>query len=167
MSTHVLVTSDTHLTDGARLPEALLRLAMRADHIVHAGDLVSLDVFETLASFAPVTAVHGNVDDAEAVSRLPEHAEVVLAGVRIGVTHDAGARTGRHERLVRTFPGCAVVVYGHSHMPELERLPDRTLVLNPGSPTQRRRAPAHTAGWVELDAGRILAADLVVLDRSP
>ena len=165
MTVHVLVTSDTHLTLGAKLPDELLRLADRADHVVHAGDFVTLDVLDTLESLAPVTAVHGNVCDAATAARLPERAQVELAGVRIGVVHDPGLRIGRHERLLGWFPDCGVVVYGHTHMPELEWVgaDHDVLVVNPGSPTQRRRAPSHTACWLELADGRVAAADLVVL----
>ena len=160
----VLVLSDTHLTLGARIPDDVLRLADEADHIVHAGDLVTTDVLDTLAALAPVTAVHGNVCDAGAASTVPERAQVELAGVRIGVVHDPGARDGRHERLRSWFPDCDVVVYGHTHMPELTRTADgKVLVINPGSPTQRRRAPSHTVCWLELEDGRVTDSDLVQL----
>jgi putative phosphoesterase len=163
----ILVTSDTHLTVGARLPDALLELADRADHIVHAGDFVTMDVHDTLAALAPITAVHGNVCDAETASRLPERAEVELGGVRFGIVHDPGPATGRHERLAAWFPTCSVIVYGHTHWPELEHAADgEVLVINPGSPVQRRRAPWHSACWVEVDAGRIVAADIVQLERA-
>lgn len=164
MSTRVLVTSDTHLTVGAKLPDALLRLADRADHIVHAGDLVDIDVHDTLAALAPVTAVCGNVDDAVVASQLPERANVILGGVSFAVVHDAGSSSGRHERLRGWFPEARVLVYGHSHMPELTTLDDGSIIVNPGSPTQRRRAPTHTACWIEVDAGAVAAADLVHLD---
>jgi putative phosphoesterase len=169
MTTRVLVTSDTHLTLGARLPDVVLELADRADHVVHAGDLVSLDVLATFEALAPVTAVHGNVCDTETAGRVPERAQVTLDGVTVGVVHDPGPASGRHERLMSWFPGCDVVVYGHTHMPELTRVErpgdvDGTvLVLNPGSPTQRRRAPTHTVAWLELDRGTIVTADLVEL----
>lgn len=163
----VLVTSDTHLVSGARLPADLLALADRADHVVHAGDLTTLDVLAVLREFAPVTAVHGNVCDAQVSAHLPAQAEVALGGVRFGVVHDAGPAAGRHARLVAMFPGCGVVVYGHSHVPELERASGvgGPLVVNPGSPVQRRRAPRHTAAWLEVGAGEVLAADLVCIDR--
>ncbi|MCW2920977.1 MAG: Phosphoesterase [Thermoleophilia bacterium] len=164
MTVRILVTSDTHLTIGARLPDGLLRLADRADHVIHAGDLVRMDVFDTLATLAPVTAVVGNVDDAEVASQLPDRATVTLDGITFGVVHDGGGSNGRHERLRGWFPGASVIVFGHSHMPELATLEDGTMIINPGSPTQRRRAPRHTAVWMELEDGTIAAADLVHLD---
>lgn len=162
MTTRVLVTSDTHLLLGAKLPASILELADRADHVVHAGDFVTMDVHATLAALAPVTAVHGNVCDAQVAGTLPERATVELAGVRFGVVHDPGAVQGRHERLRSWFPDCDVLVYGHTHMPELERTDDgRVLVVNPGSPVQRRRAPWHSACWIELADGAVLTAELV------
>lgn len=166
MTTHVLVTSDTHLSIGARLPDALLQLADRADHVVHAGDLVTLDVLHVLEALAPVTAVHGNVCDAAVAAALPERAEVTVDEVRFGVVHDPGPAAGRHDRLAGWFSGCDVVVYGHTHMPEVTWVPGGPLVVNPGSPVQRRRAPWHSACWLELEAGRVVAADLVRLEAS-
>jgi putative phosphoesterase len=164
MTTHVLVTSDTHLILGAQLPDALLRLADRADHVLHAGDLVRLDVLDTLSALAPVTAVAGNVDDAAVAAQLPDRATVTIADVTFAIVHDASASSGRHARLRAWFPAAQVVVYGHSHMPELTTLPDGTIIVNPGSPTQRRRAPTHTACWMEVRDGAVSAADLVHLD---
>ncbi|MBC7460334.1 MAG: metallophosphoesterase family protein [Thermoleophilia bacterium] len=159
----VLVTGDTHLRDGARLPIDLLALAERADVILHTGDVVAGDVLDVLRAFAPVTAVLGNNDD-EFVGRLPEREVVELAGVRIGMVHDGGVAQGRAARLRAWFPDARVVLYGHSHLPELSD-DDGLLVLNPGSPTQRRRARSHTAAWLELRDGDVTAAHLVEVDR--
>lgn len=165
MTTRILVTSDTHLSSGSRLPAPLLQLAGRADHVVHAGDFTELDVHGTLATLAPVTAVHGNVDDLATMQALPDRTEVDLDGVRIGVVHDPGPSVDRHARLRDWFPACAVVVYGHTHMPELTRVDDDLLVINPGSPTQRRRAPTHTACWLEVADGAVVAADIVRIEE--
>ena len=162
--TSVLVVSDTHLTLGARLPAIVLELADRADHVIHAGDFVTVDVYDTLAALGSITAVHGNVCDAATASLLPERAEVELAGVRFGIVHDPGAAAGRHDRLRGWFPGCDVVVYGHTHMPELTRTDGGgLLVVNPGSPVQRRRAPWHSVCWLEVEDGAVTSADLVQL----
>lgn len=164
MTTRVLILGDTHLTAGAGLPTAVLELADRADHVVHTGDLVRVDVLDTLAALAPVTAVAGNVDDHGVASVVPERATVDLDGVVIGVVHDGGRSDGRHERLRDLFPQARVVAYGHSHMPELTTLEDGVIICNPGSPTQRRRAPTHTVAWLELRDGEVVGADLVDLD---
>lgn len=169
----VLVVSDTHLRSGAGLPDSVLELADRADHVVHGGDWVTADVVTTLRALGPVTGVRGNVDDAETAAVLPEVAEVELGGVRFAVLHDAGPAAGRHERLAARFPSADVVVYGHSHMPELtwvERAGSvgarPLLVLNPGSPVQRRRAPTHTVAWLEIAGGVVASAELVDLDAT-
>jgi uncharacterized protein len=105
-------------------------------------------VLETLQAFAPVKAVHGNVDEPALRDELPERLLVEAEGVRIGLVHDPGPRPGRHPRLRGWFRGCDMVAYGHTHAPEVERSDD-VWIVNPGSPTERRRAPAHTMVVVE------------------
>jgi putative phosphoesterase len=118
--------------------------------ILHAGDVVAEPVFEELDALGPpVHAVHGNMDDAALCARLPETLVVDVGGLRIGMTHDAGPRAGREERLAARFPGCAAVVYGHTHEPQVARAGD-VWILNPGSPTERRRAPSHTMLLLEV-----------------
>jgi uncharacterized protein len=160
----VLVMADTHLALGARLPEAVLELADRSDHVLHAGDLTTVDVLDTLAALAPVTAVCGNVDDARVATRLPQQAGLELAGVQVAMVHDAGPKERRHDRLRTHHPEAGVIVYGHTHLPELATLEDGCLIVNPGSATQRRRAPTHTVAWLELADGVVIAADIVHLD---
>jgi putative phosphoesterase len=123
-----------------RLPDECLRLLGEADAILHAGDFVSLAVYEQLAELAPVHGVAGNMDEAALKAVLPQRRVVRLEGVRIGMVHDAGPALGRAERLAAAFPGCAAVVYGHTHVPDARQL-GATWILNPGSPTERRSAP--------------------------
>jgi uncharacterized protein len=111
--------------------------------IVHVGDFTAASVLDDLRTRAAVAAVHGNVDEPSLRQTLPERLVVEAGGVRIGLVHDAGARAGRYERLREWFPGCDVVAYGHTHMPEVARS-DGVWIVNPGSPTERRRAPTHT-----------------------
>jgi putative phosphoesterase len=119
-------------------------------------------VLDELAVLAPVEAVHGNIDEPALQALLPERRVVDAGGVRIGMVHDAGPRAGRAERLVDAFAGCAAVVYGHTHEPELTRH-GGVWILNPGSPTERRRAPRRSLIALELDdAG--LSPRLVTLD---
>jgi putative phosphoesterase len=154
--THIAVIADTHLPRGARrLPAECVRRLEAADLILHAGDLVGASFLAELRSLGPpVTAVHGNADDAEVRQLLPARRVVEVDGVAIGVTHEPGPRAGRSERLVEAFPGCAAVVYGHTHQPAVKRYEDVWL-LNPGSPTERRRAPARTMLKLEVVDGRI------------
>ena len=159
----VLVLSDTHLTDAGRLPDSVFALAERADHIIHAGDHSTLDVVHVLSRFASLTAVRGNIEDTEVLARLPEQAIVKVGHMTIGVRHDAGHMQGRHTRLVSLMPGCDVRIYGHTHMPEVTQYADGSWILNPGSPTQRRRAPEHTVAWITQNAGTI-SINLVVVE---
>jgi putative phosphoesterase len=127
-----------------------------ADLIVHAGDFTTEEVLTDIEALGPpVVAVHGNVDSLELQRRLPPEQVVELDGISIGVVHDGGPSRGRLERLRRRFPGAAAVVFGHSHMPLLERAPDGFQIFNPGSPTERRRAPAHTMGIARVERGSV------------
>ena len=136
---------------------------MRAsDLILHAGDFTYPEVLEELRALGPpVEAVHGNVDTEELRRLLPE-ARVVNAGaVKIAMVHDAGPAGGRLERMRARFPDADAVVFGHSHIP-LHEERDGFQIFNPGSPTERRRAPLHTMGTAEITGGRISFAIVVV-----
>ncbi len=150
------IISDTHLPRGARsIPEACLQRCRDADAILHAGDLVDLPALELLRSLGPpVHAIHGNVDSAAVRAVLPARLELELDGVRIGMTHIPGPARGRLDALRSEFPRCDAVVFGHTHMPEHAEL-DGFQIFNPGSPTERRRAPAHTMGAATIARGRI------------
>jgi uncharacterized protein len=143
------------------LPVACLDELRAADLILHAGDLSAASVLDELRAHAPVVAVHGNNDEPALVAALPAETTVEVEEARIGLVHDAGRRAGRETRLLSRFPGCGAVVYGHSHLPQLE-LVAGVWILNPGSPTQRRRAPARS--MIVLDvAGKKLRPRLVTL----
>jgi uncharacterized protein len=152
----VAVIADTHMPRGGRcLPEACVERLRGADVILHAGDVVAESVFEELKALGPpVHAVHGNMDDAALRGRLPATLVFEVGGARIGMTHDAGPSAGRDARLAQRFPGCAAVIYGHSHIPDVARSGE-VWILNPGSPTERRRSPSHTMLVLEVEKGRI------------
>ena len=134
-----------------------------ADAILHAGDVMELEVFEAIQAFGPrVYAVHGNVDSWELRMRLPLVRTVELGNVRIGMVHDAGPATGRLERMRKRFPDADAVVFGHSHIP-LHEQKDGFQIFNPGSPTDRRRQPRHTMGVARIDDGT-LTFELIALD---
>ncbi|HTT30524.1 MAG TPA: metallophosphoesterase family protein [Solirubrobacteraceae bacterium] len=151
----IAVISDTHMPRGSRrLPEACLEQLDAADLIVHAGDLMRLSVLRELEAFGPVVAVYGNADDADVRAALPEMASVDAGGITIGLIHDAGPAKGRLARLRRRFPEADAVVFGHSHIPLHEEDADGFQIFNPGSPTERRRAPQRTMGIATVaDAG--------------
>ena len=151
----VAVIADTHLPRGERrLPAACLRELQRADLIVHAGDFVAVSVLEELGRLGPVEAVYGNMDEPALRESLPKERVVEVVGLRLGVVHIPGSRAGREARLAARFPGCAAVVYGHTHVPQVERFGD-VWILNPGSPTERRRAPVHSMLVLEVARGEI------------
>jgi putative phosphoesterase len=159
----VAVISDTHMPRGARrLPDACVERLRTADLVLHAGDLVSVSFLEQLRGLGPpVLAVYGNVDEPALRATLPETRVVEAAGVRIGMVHDAGPRDGREQRLAARFPECDAVVFGHTHLPQVERVGE-VWVLNPGSPTERRRAPAPTMLELWMDRHTVVP-DLITL----
>jgi uncharacterized protein len=152
------VISDTHMPRGGRrLPEACVERIAAADLVLHAGDLMTVEVLRELEAIGPpVAAVHGNMDGAELRRLLPAERVVDADGARIAMVHDAGPRAGRLERMRRHFGDrAAAVVFGHSHMPLHERAEDGFQIFNPGSPTERRRAPAHTMGMARVEGGKL------------
>jgi uncharacterized protein len=165
----IAIISDTHMPRGARrLPDACVERIAAADLLLHAGDFMTLAVFRELEAIGPpVVGVHGNVDSAELRRLLPAERVVEAGGARIAMTHDAGVRPGRLERMRRRFDGRAdAVVFGHSHLPLHERARDGFQIFNPGSPTERRRAPTHTMGLARLEDGQV-RFELIELIREP
>jgi putative phosphoesterase len=159
---HVLVVADTHLTGGHldRMPPEVWELADRSDVVLHAGDATDQAVLDAFAERAPVHAVLGNNDDG-LHGVLPTELQLELGGVAVAMVHDAGPAAGRARRMRRRFPEAEIVVFGHSHQPMSDASDDELLLFNPGSPTQRRRQPVHTVGWLELRGGVIATADIV------
>jgi putative phosphoesterase len=154
----IAIISDTHLPKGLRrLPERCVDRLRAADLIVHAGDFSTLAVLRELQSYGRVVAIHGNVDDALVRAALPETAMVEADGARLAVIHDAGPSRGRLERMRRRFArsgaGADAVVFGHSHIPLHEQAADGFQIFNPGSPTERRRAPRHSMGILRIERG--------------
>jgi uncharacterized protein len=161
----IAVISDTHLPRGARrLPYACLERIAAADLLLHAGDVVTVDVLRELETLgAPVAAVHGNVDSPELRQLLPAERVVNADGARIALVHDAGPRRGRLERMRRRFGDQAqAVVFGHSHLPLHETCQGGFQIFNPGSPIDRRRAPMHTMGLAQVQRGHV-AFELIEL----
>ncbi len=146
-----VVLADTHIPRRAKkLPEGLLAHLEHADLILHAGDLMDPGLLDTLAAYAPVKAVRGNLDPPE--TGLPETLEFELDGAPIAMIHDSGPKKGRWRRMRRRFPEARVIVFGHSHIPWLED-EDGLLLLNPGSPTDKRRQPDYTFALLRVENG--------------
>jgi uncharacterized protein len=154
----VAVISDTHMPRGGRtLPDACLARIATADLLLHAGDFVTVEVLRELERIGPpLVGVHGNVDSPELRRMLPAERVVRVGEARIAMVHDAGPRTGRLERMRRRFGEAAgAVVFGHSHLPLHERAADGFQIINPGSPTERRRAPSHTMGLARVEGAAV------------
>lgn len=111
-------------------------------------------LLDELASYAPVRAVGGNLDPPDA--RLPETREFEFGGARVAMIHDSGPKRGRHNRMKRRFPEARVVVFGHSHIPWLED-EEGLLLLNPGSPTDKRRQPDFTFALLRIHEEEVRA----------
>jgi putative phosphoesterase len=153
----IAVIADTHMPKGSRrLPPRCVELLGAADAAIHAGDFLDLPALEEIEAICPtVHAVHGNVDSARLRRRLPESEEILLGERVVAVVHDAGPARGRLERLRARFPAADAVVFGHSHLP-LHEEEGGFQIFNPGSPTERRRAPRRSMGLLRVDRGELV-----------
>ncbi|MEV8293920.1 MULTISPECIES: metallophosphoesterase [Streptomyces] len=163
----LLIMSDTHLPKRAKaLPEPLLARVPHADVVLHAGDWVdtaTLDLLERLSR--RLIGVYGNNDGPGLRARLPEVAYADLGGLRFGVVHETGAAQGRERRCAGRFPDLDVLVFGHSHIPWDTTADTGLRLLNPGSPTDRRRQPYCTYMTATATDGRLTDLELHRLPR--
>ncbi|HEU4451351.1 MAG TPA: metallophosphoesterase family protein [Gaiellaceae bacterium] len=146
---------------GRELPAACRSLLREASTVLHTGDVTTVAVLEELTRLAGVDrieAVAGNMDGPDLRLLLQERHVVEAEGLRIGLVHDAGPAAGRHERLAAAFPGCDLVAYGHTHAPEVARRAG-VWIVNPGSPTERRRAPWHSLAVVRGGTPELVRLD--------
>ncbi|WP_409347026.1 metallophosphoesterase family protein [Paenibacillus sp. MBLB4367] len=151
------IVSDTHITGRARsLPDALVQGLRQVDAIIHAGDWVTMEVAEELSKFAPIHGVAGNGDGEELVRRFGRKTIVEFQGVRIGIVHGhEGPGKSTPERASRAFHDerTDLIVFGHSHIPFMERN-GQTVLFNPGSPTDKRRQPDYSFGMLTIHDGK-------------
>jgi hypothetical protein len=144
------------------LPDECVKLLHSAELVLHAGDFVSAAFLDELRAIGPpVEGVSGNMDEPALKETLPNQRVVEVGELRIGMVHDAGRRAGREARLAARFEDCDAVVYGHTHVPQVEQF-QHIWILNPGSPTDRRRQPAHTMLVLRIRGSRI-TPELVTL----
>jgi putative phosphoesterase len=153
----LLLISDTHLPTRARdLPAPVWDEVARVDVVLHAGDWVEVGLLDELEQRAKrLVACWGNNDGPDLRARLPERADATLEGVRFTVTHETGASAGRDARMARLYPDTDVLVFGHSHIPWDSTAPTGLRLLNPGSPTDRRRQAHCTYMTASVGDGRL------------
>ncbi len=163
----LLLIADTHVPKRARdLPERVWDEVSKADVVMHAGDWVDASLLDTLEARAKrLIACWGNNDGAELRRRLPERADVNLGGLRFTVVHETGAATGREARMAKQYPYTDVLVFGHSHIPWDTTAKTGLRLLNPGSPTDRRRQPFCTYMTATVANGALYDVLLHTLDR--
>jgi uncharacterized protein len=158
----IVAISDTHAPRRWKsCPPRVAGYLRQADLILHAGDVCTVSVLDELAQYAPVHAVLGNNDGPDVAAwGAPETLDLDLAGLRVSMIHDSGPSAGRLRRMRRRFPEAGLVVFGHSHIP-LDESADGLRILNPGSPTDRRRQPHGTIALLAVAGGRLEQARIV------
>lgn len=152
----IAVISDTHAPRfWKRCPPAVARHLDTAQLILHAGDVCTPAVLEELSSFAPVHAVLGNNDGPDVAAwGAPPSKELDIDGLSVAMIHDSGPRDGRLNRMRRRFPAAELVIFGHSHIP-WNQAEGNLRILNPGSPTDKRRQAHGTLALLEVADGAV------------
>ncbi|MGG0643892.1 metallophosphoesterase family protein [Sporosarcina gallistercoris] len=163
----VIITGDTHIPGrGSKLPNRLTDACSDADLIIHTGDWRSPEVFETLSSLAEVRGVYGNVDGEEMRALVPARQVIDIRGLRIGIVHGHGDKKTTEQRAVEAFADEPVdaIVFGHSHIPLIKYFKGM-LLLNPGSPTDKRKLPFYS--FITLEIGEEIHPELILFrDKS-
>jgi len=167
VTARLLLLSDTHVPARARaLPDQVWRAVDEADVVVHAGDWVEADLLDALERRASrLVGVAGNNDGPDLHARLPEVARATVEGLRVAVVHETGPKEGRERRADAAFPGTDLLVFGHSHIPWDTVSPAGMRLLNPGSPTDRRRQPTGTYLTARVEGDRLHDVVLVPVAR--
>lgn len=151
----IVLVSDTHIPKaGNPMPQEFLEAAAGADLVIHAGDLVEMAVLDELRALAPVKAVAGNMDRPEVSAVLPQQLTVELEGMRIGIIHGWGPPMGIERRVLSRFSGVDVIVFGHTHKALVEERKG-TLLVNPGSPNDRRFSDRLSYAVLDMENGEI------------
>jgi uncharacterized protein len=158
----VVALADTHAPRRWKsCPPPVAEQLRRADLILHAGDVCTAAVLDELSGYAPVLAVLGNNDGPDVAEwGAPETLQADLDGLQVAMLHDSGAAPGRLRRLRLRFPDAGLVVFGHSHIP-LDESGDGLRILNPGSPTDRRRQPRGTLAVLTIESAQLVEARIV------
>ena len=165
MTLRLLLLADTHVPKRAKaLPDQVWSAVDTADVVFHAGDWVTSDLLDQMEGRARrLVGVYGNNDGADLRLRLPEIARLELDGIRFAMIHETGAAAGREARCQAKFPDADVLVFGHSHIPWDSTAPSGLRLLNPGSPTDRRRQPNRTYMRAVVESGKLDRVELVAV----
>ena len=148
------VVSDTH---GLLRPEVLPALH-GSEHILHLGDVGDFNILKSLETIAPVTAIRGNVDRSGRCGKLPETEVALFEGHYLYMLHDV--------QTIHLDPAAAkfsVVLFGHSHKPEIRRHKG-VLYFNPGSCGPRRFSLPVSIGKLTLEQDAAPSAEIIHLD---
>lgn len=150
----IVALSDTHISSSGKkkLPDRLVQELASADLIIHAGDWISMDIYYALSGFAPVKGVYGNADDSDITDKFPFKDLIDMKGYKIGVTHGHGEKKTTEKRVREVFADEVpdLIVFGHSHIPML-RYFNKTLLVNPGSPTYKRKLPNYSFAIIDTN----------------
>ncbi|AXI00005.1 metallophosphoesterase [Sporosarcina sp. PTS2304] len=160
----IVITGDTHIPGrGTSLPKRLIEECRIADLILHTGDWKSTKAVQLLSSYAEVKGVVGNVDDEELHTQFPLQQIIEVKGKRIGIVHGHGTQKTTEKRAIEAFEGMSVdiIVFGHSHIP-IVRYMNKTLLINPGSPTHKRKLPYYS--FVVLSIDQDIRAEVIFFD---
>jgi putative phosphoesterase len=155
------IISDTH---GLLRPEVFDHFAA-VDHILHAGDIGPAELLVELEALAPVTAVWGNTDSWDIRSRVPEVAQVELAGIDAVVVHGQQFGSPTPERVAAAYPDARIVVFGHSHKAMIRQV-GATLAVNPGSAGRIRFGVTPTLAIAEISNGTCAAEVVTIVPRA-
>ncbi|WP_018924001.1 metallophosphoesterase family protein [Salsuginibacillus kocurii] len=159
-----LVISDTHMPKRAKqFPDTLEDELKKVNHIIHAGDFQTMDVYEKLSQYGKLHGVYGNIDEEDLKEQLPAKKTLEIEGFRIGLVHGHGEKKTTEKRVLEAFDEkMDIIIFGHSHMPLL-RYVGKTLLFNPGSVTDKRKLPYYSFG--RLHIGEELQAEHVFFNR--
>ena len=160
----IIITGDTHIPGrGKGLPSRLITECKTADLILHTGDWKSVKVVQMLSKYAEVKGVSGNVDGEDIKEHFPLQQVIQIGHVKIGLVHGHGEKKTTEKRAIEAFEGVPldVIIFGHSHIPIL-RYMNKTLLLNPGSPTDKRKLPYYSFAILHIEEE--IRAELIFFD---
>ncbi|MCA0988245.1 metallophosphoesterase family protein [Guptibacillus algicola] len=163
---NIIIISDTHMPrKGKSLPLSLVKELEQSDLIIHAGDWQTLDVYEELKQYAPISGVYGNVDDNDIRERFEFKEIIECSSLKIGITHGHGRNKTTEKRAVDLFEDddVDVIIFGHSHIP-VHKEYDGRIIFNPGSPTDKRRQPMFSFGKLTFTEGKPFKLEHVYFD---